>query len=114
METESLHWGDILTDQGLTVKYTASDPTIVSINGNQATILKAGSTSITASQQGDGTRNPATEVVQSLEVTPATLTVTAANHSKVYGQNDPVFTYEVTGFKMGITNLLSKVFLVVK
>lgn len=93
--------GDILTDQGLTVKYTASDPTIVSINGNQATILKAGSTSITASQQGDGTRNPATEVVQSLEVTPATLTVTAANHSKVYGQNDPVFTYEVTGFKNG-------------
>ena len=47
--------GDATTDKGLTVTYTASDPTIVSISGNTASILKAGSTTITASQDGDAT-----------------------------------------------------------
>jgi hypothetical protein len=42
--------GNATTDKGLTVTYTAEDPSVVSISGNQATVLKAGTTSITATQ----------------------------------------------------------------
>ncbi|QQU04970.1 MBG domain-containing protein [Myroides odoratus] len=34
-------------------------------------------------------------------ILPATLTVTAADKTKVYGEEDPAFTYTVTGFKRG-------------
>ncbi len=80
--------GEATTDKGLTVSYTAADPTVVSISGNTATILKAGGTTITASQNGDATHAAATPVQQNLVVSPKELTVintVAAN--KVYEGN---------------------------
>ncbi|CAL2104308.1 exported protein of unknown function [Tenacibaculum sp. 190130A14a] len=53
---------------GLTVTYTSSDPTIVSITGNTVTILKEGTINITASQAGGGSYSAAPNVVQSLTV----------------------------------------------
>ena len=90
--------GDATTDKGLTVTYTAEDPTVVSISGNTATILKVGSTKITATQEGDATHTAASQVEQTLVVSAKAITVTAeAGQSKGYGQTtDPVLTYTVS------------------
>ncbi|RXG11259.1 VCBS repeat protein [Leeuwenhoekiella polynyae] len=88
--------GDAKTDEDLVITYTAADATIVSISGNKATILKAGTTKITASQEGDATRFAATSVEQSLTVNKAEITITADAKSKVYGATDPDLTYEIT------------------
>jgi len=53
---------------GLTVTFTSSDPAIVSIDGNTATIHKAGSVVITASQNGDASTDKAPDVPQNLLV----------------------------------------------
>ena len=80
--------GDATTDQGLDVTYTAADPDIVSISGNTASILKAGSTTIIANQDGDATHAAATPVQQTLVIAPKELTVTNASAtSKVYDGN---------------------------
>ncbi|WP_200978007.1 MBG domain-containing protein [Echinicola sp. 20G] len=90
--------GDSQTDQGLTVTYTAADPTVVNITGNQATVLKAGNTQITAIQTGDGVTNAASPVVQTLTINKAALTVTANDQSKIYGSIDPALTVGYAGF----------------
>ncbi|WP_164108667.1 MULTISPECIES: MBG domain-containing protein [Sphingobacterium] len=87
--------GDSHTDRGLLITYTAADPTKVSIVGNQATILMAGTTAITATQSGDLTHNAATSVQRTMTVAKAPLTVTADVKTKVYGSNDPALTYIV-------------------
>jgi hypothetical protein len=56
---------------GLVVEYASSDPTVASLSGNTVTILKAGATTLTASQPGDGNHHPATPVGQTLTVKPA-------------------------------------------
>ena len=53
---------------GLTVTYVSSDPLVASISGTNVTILKAGSTTITASQVGNGSFSAATPVAQLLMV----------------------------------------------
>lgn len=93
--------GDAQTDKDLTVLYSAADPSIVQITGNQATILKAGATTITATQVGDDQTNAAIPVQQTLVINQVTLTITAENATKVYGQDDPELSYAVTGFVNG-------------
>ncbi|MXV17052.1 YDG domain-containing protein [Hufsiella ginkgonis] len=67
--------GNAASSAGLTVTYTAADPSVVSVTGNTATILKAGTTDITATQAGTATYNPAPSVTQSLAVAKKTITV---------------------------------------
>ncbi|UNY97918.1 hypothetical protein MQE36_12580 [Zhouia spongiae] len=93
--------GDARTDQGLTVTYTADDPGVVSISGNQATILKAGNTQITATQGGDGVTNAAVSVIRTLTVDQAVLTVVAEDKTKMYGETDPDLTVSYAGFVNG-------------
>ncbi|MGN2376202.1 MBG domain-containing protein, partial [Sphingobacterium spiritivorum] len=93
----SFDLGDTHTNRGLLITYTAADPSIVSITGNQATILKSGTTTITATQAGDQNNNPATPVSRVLTVAKAVITVTADVKTKVYGTADPALTYKVTG-----------------
>src|SRR5690606_16043994 len=88
-------------------------PSIVEITGNQATILKAGITSIAATQVGNDQTNPAVAVEQTLTVNKAMLNVTADASSKTYGDPDPEFTYQVSGFVNGddiaiVTGALSR------
>ncbi|MBN7803546.1 cadherin-like domain-containing protein, partial [Algoriphagus aestuariicola] len=91
--------GDANTSEGLTITYTAADPSVVSITGNSASILKAGSTLITATQAGDTETNPAPSVSQTLAVNPKGLDVSATSGiEKVYGSGDPVLSYSVSGF----------------
>ncbi|WP_245812783.1 MBG domain-containing protein, partial [Belliella buryatensis] len=89
--------GEEKTDKSLEVTYTAADPTIVSISGNQATILKAGTTEITATQAGDETHFPATEITRELEVTKAVVTIKAEDKDKVYGSANPALTFTYSG-----------------
>jgi hypothetical protein len=65
------------SDSGLTVTYTSSDPTVASVSGNIVTIHKPGTTDITASQAGNGSTNPASNVIQTLVVNQKTLTITS-------------------------------------
>jgi autotransporter-associated beta strand protein len=61
---------------GLTVSYESSDPTVASVAGNMVTILKAGTTTITATQAGDGNVGADTPVPQTLTISKATPVLT--------------------------------------
>ena len=61
---------------GLAVSYLSSDPLVASISGNTVTLLKAGSTTITASQAGNASFSAATPVAQLLTVNNAATTTT--------------------------------------
>lgn len=70
---------------GLTVTYTSSDDNVASVSGNTVTIHGVGTVTITASQAGNGTYNPAPSVDQSFEVLPKNLTVSGLiAEDKVY------------------------------
>jgi photosystem II stability/assembly factor-like uncharacterized protein len=70
----------------LPITYSSSDPTVVSISGNIGIILKAGTVTITASQEGDDTFNPAPEIQQTLTISKATPSITWSNPADiVYG-----------------------------
>ena len=56
------------TTSGLAVRYTSSDPSVASVEGNKVTILKTGSVTITAYQDGNGYYNPAPNVQQVLVI----------------------------------------------
>ncbi|TCC89600.1 T9SS type B sorting domain-containing protein [Pedobacter hiemivivus] len=94
--------GNATSSAGLTVAYTATDPSVVSIAGNMATILKAGSTVITATQTGSGSFNAATPVVQTLTADTKILTIVNTSRSKVYG--DVLTNTDFTGSITGIVN----------
>lgn len=82
---------------GLTVTYTSSDDNVASVSGNTVTIHGVGSVTITASQAGNGTYNPAPDVDQSFNVTPKNLTVIGLiAEDKVYDGTD-VATLDFTG-----------------
>jgi hypothetical protein len=83
---------------GLDVSYISSNTDVATITGSTVTIVGAGSTNITATQDGDDDYNPAEPVIQSLTVDPKTLTVTAATAAdKEYdGNTDAVVS--VTSF----------------
>uniref|UniRef100_UPI00293171E5 beta strand repeat-containing protein n=1 Tax=Pedobacter heparinus TaxID=984 RepID=UPI00293171E5 len=94
--------GNANSSGGLTVTYTATDPSVVSITGNTATILKAGSTVITASQAGSASYNAAVNVPQTLAVDPKALVVVNTDRSKAYG--DVLANADFTGSITGIQN----------
>lgn len=86
---------------GLTVSYESSDETVATIVSGNVHIVGAGTTTITASQAGDATYNPASPVPQTLTVNKANLDVTADDKEKVYGDTIPELTVTITGFVLG-------------
>jgi gliding motility-associated-like protein len=82
---------------GLTVSYSSDNSLVATIVSNQIHIVGQGTANITASQSGDANRLAATNVAQILTVNKATVTVTANAQTKIYGDNDPTFTYTATG-----------------
>ncbi|KFC19994.1 YDG domain-containing protein [Chryseobacterium sp. FH1] len=77
------------SNSGLAVSYASSNPAVATVSGNTVTIVGVGNTNIIASQAGDATYNPATDVSRSLVVNTRSLTVTgltAAN--KVYNASN--------------------------
>ena len=85
---------------GLTVTYTSSNTAVVAVSGSILTIVGVGSASVTASQSGDATYNPATDVVRGIIVSPKTLTVdNAAASNKPYNNTDAAV---ITGTLNGV------------
>ncbi|MBW4889748.1 putative Ig domain-containing protein [Mucilaginibacter sp. HMF5004] len=77
------------TNSGLQIDYTSSDPTVVTITNGIIHITGAGTTTITASQAGNGTYNPATSVSQSLTINKLNQTITfSALPAKKLGDAD--------------------------
>jgi len=87
------------------VVFTSSDPSVATctgVNGQTITILKVGTTTITANQTGNSNYLDASPVSQILKINPKPITVTAdASQSKVYGASDPTFTYSVSSALVG-------------
>ncbi|WP_205603713.1 MBG domain-containing protein, partial [Cyclobacterium sp. SYSU L10401] len=102
---ESFTLGDEETDKGLTVTYTSADPTIISITNNQAVILKAGTTTVTATQEGNDTNLALTPIEREIVIDKAALTLTADDKSKVYGEENPALTFSYTGLVNGDTEV---------
>ncbi|WP_035079780.1 MBG domain-containing protein, partial [Anditalea andensis] len=98
---ESFLLGEAKSSEGFTITYTADDPEMVKIEGNQATILKAGSTKITASQKGDELHYAAPIVEQILTVEKVVLIVKADPQEKVYGDENPELTFQYSGWVIG-------------
>jgi gliding motility-associated-like protein len=85
----------------LPVNYASSDIKVASVVSGKLHILKAGKTTITASQPGDAVYKPAANVIQTLTVTKAALKITADNKTKKAGTANPVLTATITGFVNG-------------
>jgi len=86
------------SNSNLPISYTSSNTSVATISGNSVTIVGAGLTTITASQAGNSEYNPAANVQQTLTVNKATLTATAENKTKTFGDANPPFTITYTGF----------------
>ena len=85
------------------VTYVSSDSSILSITGNRATILKAGTVTITATKAADNDYN-ATTGAASITIAKKTLTITAQNQLNVIkGSAMPTFTYTSAGLVNGDT-----------
>jgi len=69
---------------GLTVSYTSSNTMAASVTDTTVTIIGAGTTTITASQAGNGQYNAAPPVQQTLKVNKSVATVTLGNLSQIY------------------------------
>ncbi len=86
---------------GLVVTYVSSDLNVATVAGSLVTIVGAGTTTITASQSGNGQYAPAPQVMQDLVVNKAMLTATADDKTKTYGESNPGFSLSFTGFVNG-------------
>ncbi len=96
-ETETL----IATaSSGLDVTFESSDPAIATATGNVLKFIGVGEVIISAIQAGDDTYG-AEEVMQTIQVSKASLTVVADDKTKVYGADNPELTIAYSGFVNG-------------
>ena len=91
---------------GLGVTYASSDTSVATVSGNTVTILKAGTTTITASQAGDATYAAAPSVGQILTVNQKALTGSFTASNKTYDgtTSATVATRAVSG-KVGLDDV---------
>ncbi len=88
------------SDAGLPIQYTSSDPEVAMIaNDNKVSIINAGNTIITATQAGSNHFIAAEAVQQSLTIHKASLSVTAENKARIYGEENPELTFTYAGFQ---------------
>ena len=82
---------------GLPVTYSVADPTVAVVATNGVvTILRTGTTAITASQAGSSLYDPAPAVSRNLVVSTLALTLRADDKSRMFGQTNPPLTYSIT------------------
>lgn len=82
------------------ILFSSSDSDVVLINGTKGTILSAGEVTISASQ-AETDSYYAGSMDQSVNVSKASLTATADDQSKTYGEANPKFAISYEGFKNG-------------
>ncbi|WP_375580738.1 T9SS type A sorting domain-containing protein [Marivirga tractuosa] len=66
------------SSSGLSLTYESSNPSVATIDGNLIVVNTAGTTTITASQEGDATYNPAEPVSRELVINKADQTITVS------------------------------------
>lgn len=88
---------------GLPVTFSSSNTSVAAVSGNVVTIKGAGSTTITASQAGNTSYNPAPSVQQTLTVNKAVMTVTADSKSMTVGSSVPALSATLSGYVYGQT-----------
>ena len=98
------------TNNTIPVTLTSSNPAVATIVGSNIHITGAGTSTITASQAGSIGFTPAADVVRTLTVNKANLTIKVRDTLKTQGQPNPPFTITYTGFVPGETaaNLLTQ------
>lgn len=84
---------------GDAVAYTASGS--CALVGGSVHATGAGSCLVTATQAGDANYNAAAALTQQFTITPATLSVTAQNATRLYGVANPAFTGTIAGVVNG-------------
>ena len=82
---------------GLPITYSSSDTAVAKIVNSKIHIINAGNCIIYADQNGNDSINPAPQVQSQFTVNPATLTITASDTSRIYGNVNPVFKYTISG-----------------
>jgi sugar lactone lactonase YvrE/plastocyanin len=85
---------------GLTVSYTVTSGS-ATINGSTLTPTGVGQVKVTAAQAGNSLWLAAPSVLDTFNVNPAALTVTADNQNLVQGQAIPILTATISGFVNG-------------
>jgi len=85
--------GATSNNSGIPITYASSNTNVATIVNGKIHVIAVGSSTITASQPGDGSHNAATDVQQTLTVNAKAITVTAGAKSKTYGNADPALTY---------------------
>ena len=78
------------------ITFTSSNTSVITVSGNQLSIVGAGEAIITASQAANGSYN-ATSTTFTVTVKPKTLTITADAKTKIIGDEDPILTYTSKG-----------------
>lgn len=86
------------TTEGLKLTWNIDDRAVASINGYQLTILKAGSTTITAYQEGNDSYKPFTKEFL-LTINKGNLKIIANNATKIEGMETPELSVTYEGFK---------------
>lgn len=83
---------------GLPVTYSSSTPDVCTVIGaGSLQAVAAGDCTVTAAQSGDATYAPA-ERTRTFAIAKATLTVTADDVSRAYGEDNPTLTATISGF----------------
>ena len=82
----------------LPISYTSSNPSVISINENTATIKGAGSTTLTAIQEGTSNYEGSQKSI-SVKINKANLVLKADDKERAYGEGNPSFTISFYGFK---------------
>ncbi|EHQ25599.1 MBG domain-containing protein [Mucilaginibacter paludis] len=86
---------------GLPINFSSSNPAVAAVVNGSLHITGAGTTVITASQDGNANYAAAAPVSQTVVVRQAALTITADNQTRIYGAADPIFTATYNGFVYG-------------
>ena len=81
------------SNSGLALSYASSDESVARVSGSTVTLLKAGNTTITASQTGDANHHAATPVPQALTVRTPYATWLANNQVSDSGANLQAFAF---------------------
>lgn len=88
------------TTEGLTLTWNVDDGQVANVNENILTIIGAGTTTVTATQEGNENYKPFTKEY-TLSVDKAALTITANDCTKQQGEDIPELTVSYSGFKNG-------------
>jgi len=82
---------------GLPVTFSVGGSDACTISDATIHITGAGSCTVTAHQTGNASYNAAPDVAQTFSINTRPITVTADAKSKIYGEGDPLLTYQITG-----------------